>query len=532
MKLNLRVTLGLIAVGAVAFVLAPFLSAFAVPIYAPASKAILGVTFNKLGVLGALPLAMGRTEPVDQPAGGGMTLVSKNRKAQELRAEASKLRAEIADVSKVMTLDELKTKQEAINALEARANAVAEFTADDEVRRQGGDGGLERLDGPESDPKTRRREQKRGAMAAKIAEYTERVQDAFGDVRSFLKVAVANGGNVDQATPAQRKLIEENKTLVRAIVGTAGDVSGGEFLLPLTQVQSIFSLANVQEGLLQRARTYNVPGRTLRIPYLIQTDEGASTTLNRPMAGQIANVSIVGEGATKPARTPQFGQRLLTVYKYAAITQASDEILGDDFTGELPQEFINAVGQQALNKVNEDVTIDGSGTAEPYGALKASQAWNISASRESAGTIKPSDLFEMYAKHTHGPNSFWLASRYTVQALFNLSLTSASLVTFLKDLTGKPEMRILGYPVILTDLLPTLGTGGDLCLVNPDFYALALRQALTVESSRDFAFTQDLTTYRFIVRAGGITINTGKYAYKYDVSNSIDEHAPFVYLAT
>jgi HK97 family phage major capsid protein len=111
-----------------------------------------------------------------------------------------------------------------------------------------------------------------------------------------------------------------------------------------------------------------------------------------------------------------------------------------------------------------------------------------------------------------------------------MSLTSASLVTFLRDLNQQPQMMLLGYPVILTDLLNTLGSAGDFALVNPDFYAFALRQALTVESSRDFAFTQDLTTYRFIVRAGGIPINTGKYAYKYAGSAGVDEHSPFVYL--
>src|SRR5262249_30079742 len=154
-------------------------------------------------------------------------------------------------------------------------------------------------------------------------------------------------------------------------------------------------------------------------------DESASSTLNRPMAGMIANVSIVGEGSTKPTREPRFGQRLLTVYKYAAITQVGEETLGDDFTGELPQEFINAVGQQTLNKVNEDITIDGAGSTEPDGALKASAAWTTTVTRNTSSDIKAVDVFAMYARHTHGPNSVWLASRRTVQSLYNMSLTSS-----------------------------------------------------------------------------------------------------------
>lgn len=521
---------GAVCAVALAFIAFKAIAPLATPIYLLGSKSTL-TTLSPLGALGAF--AMGRT--ADAPS-GNITLASKNRAAQELRARAQQLRDEIADTSKPMTVDELKRKQDEINAFESRANVVAEFTADDEVRRQGGAAGAERVDAPDANAERsvngrgRRKVEQSNRMAERIAEYAESVQAAFGDVRSFMRAVVRGDTPSGQFTEKQVALINEAKTLTRAIVGTASDTSGGEYLLPLTQVAQIFSLDNTQQGIMQRARAYNVPGRTLRIPYLIQDEVEETAVKNRPMAGKIANVSIVGEGSTKPAREPSFGQRLLTIYKYAAITQASDEILGDDFTGELPQEFVNAVGQQALNAVNEHVTIDGTGSSMPSGALYTSGAWLVKQSRTTSNEIKPADLFGMYAKHTHGPGSVWFASRRTVQQLFNMSLTSASLVTFLRDLNNKPEMQILGYPVILTDLLPTLGTEGDIALVNPDFYAFALRQALTVESSRDFAFTQDLTTYRFIVRAGGIPINTGTYAYKYSGGAKVDEHSPFVVL--
>lgn len=486
----------------------------------------LGTTLlGPAALMGALPFAMvGETADV-------LTLTSKNRKATELRGKANELRKRIMEDDTLKT-DQLSALVSEIKDLDTRANVIAEFTGDEEIRRQGesdpnslADGQLRRIPSPDHQEESVRG---KGTMLEQIAEYTANVKKEFGDVRSFLNIVVANDPRV-RHTPAQQKLVQQAGALTRAIVGTSGDVSGGEYLLPLTQVASIFSLANVQQGILQRARAYNVPGRSLRIPYLVQDDTDASTTLDRPMAGNIANVAIIGEGSTKDVRTPKFGQRLLTVYKYAAYTQVGDELLGDDFTGELPQEFVNAVGQQALNAVNEDVTIDGTGSSEPYGALYPG-AWNISQTRNTASTILPVDIFAMYAKFTHGPNAVWLASRRTVQSLYNMSLTSASLVTFIQNLNAAPTMMLLGYPVILTDLLPTLGSTSDIALVNPDFYAFALRQALTVELSREYAFIQDLTTYRFVVRAGGITINPGKYAYKYTGTQGVDEHAPFVYL--
>ena len=92
-------------------------------------------------------------------------------------------------------------------------------------------------------------------------------------------------------------------------------------------------------------------------------------------------------------------------------------------------------------------------------------------------------------------------------------------------------MLLLGLPVIVTDLLPTLGVKGDVALVNGDFYAMGLRQALTVESSIHFAFVNDVTTYRFVARGGGIPLPTSTYAYKVDGSgNKVDPHSPFVVL--
>lgn len=473
-----------------------------------------------------------------------MDLTTKNRKAQELRAKAKAIRAEIADTDKPMTKDELDAKVAEASALDQRANVIAEFTPDDEIRRQGGeqvdvdefgvpiddgqDGAkratvtLTRVDGEGAGGK---RVVRAATMSDRIADFAHRVQREFGDVRAFMNIAVAGTQPIQNA--GQRKMIEEAKAMTRAIIGDSGNASGGEYLLPLTQVAEIFALENVQQGIMQRARIYNVPGRELRIPYLMQS--GGDATLNRPAAGNIANVDIIGEGSTKTIREPKFGQRLLRVFKYAAITQSGDELINDDFTGQMPTTFVNAVGQQALNRVNEDVTVSGTGSSMPLGAIYPG-AHNIAVTRAGSSAFSTADIFGMYDRHTHGPGSFWLASRRCLGPLMNLQLSSGSMVTWLRNLGEKPQMMLLGLPVVLSDLPATFGSAGDLSLINPDFYALALRQALTVERSRDYAFVQDLTTWRFIVRAGGVPINDGTYAYKYAGTAQVDSHSPFVYL--
>jgi HK97 family phage major capsid protein len=441
-------------------------------------------------------------------------LVSKNRAAAALREQAHKIRHDLVDPTNSYTAEEVERMTSEIRSLEMRAQTAAEFTPDAEVSRQGGDADLVRVDAGSD------RSEFAGMVDA-MTEVRSAIVRAFPNVGSYIRAATRGPANPNEAAA-----LKQVDLMTRTITGST---NGGEFLLPLTQVPEIFSVSNQQPGLFQYARRYNVPGRSLRIPYLVQ-DEG-TTTLNRPMAGKIANVTIVGEGSTKPEREPTFGQRLLTMYKYAAVTQFGDELLGDDFTGELPSEVTTAVGGQIVNKMNEDITIDGTGSSQPLGALNDNNSSLIAVNRATASTFSAADAFAMYERHTHGPNSVWMISRRVLSKLFALQTTNNTMVTWLANLRDKPQMLLLGLPVIVTDLLPTLGTKGDVALVNGDFYAMGLRQALTVESSIHFAFTADVTTYRFVARGGGIPLPTSTYAYKVNASgNKVDPHSPFVVL--
>jgi HK97 family phage major capsid protein len=218
------------------------------------------------------------------------------------------------------------------------------------------------------------------------------------------------------------------------------------------------------------------------------------------------------------------------MYKYAAITEFGDELLGDDFTGELPSEVTSAVGGQVVNKINEDITIDGTGSSQPLGAFNTNNGALIKVPRATANTFTAADAFKMYQAHTHGPNSVWMISRKVLAQLFAMQTTNNTMVTFLPNLRDKAPATLLGLPVIVSDLLPSLGTEGDVALVNGDFYAMGLRQALTVESSIHYKFVNDITTYRFVARAGGIPLPTSTYAYKTVAGAKVDEHSPFVVL--
>ena len=63
--------------------------------------------------------------------------------------------------------------------------------------------------------------------------------------------------------------------------------------------------------------------------------------------------------------------------------------------------------------------------------------------------------------------------------------------------------RLLTRPIVFTEKLPTLGTTGDIILVDLSQYALGLRKELYLEKSNAVNWSTDLTNYRITVRANG-----------------------------
>lgn len=458
-------------------------------------------------------------------AAGAPALVTKDPRALALRAEAEKLEAELTDPANKFSKDEVEQKASHIAGLHQRAALIANFTPTAAIDQRGGDDPL-KIRAPGSDDEIVRTPQVQAEAIRKRA-----IQE-FGSVGKLVR---AIGKNQQSLTEGQQGLIKELGTLTRTIVGTASDPSGGEFLLPLQQEPSIFKVANVQAGILRHARQYQVTGRTLRIPYVVQDQAtGASGVVTLPLSGGIADISIIGEGGTKPVAQPSFAQRLLTAYKWAAYTEMGDEVLDDDFTGDLSPTVLEIIGNQVMNTMDDKMTFSGSGTSEPLGALHANNGALLSFARTGAGALATADIFNMYKAHTFGPNSYWSISRYTIAALMALTLGSNTLVSWLPNLRdGLGSVPyLLGLPVRMNDFQPVLGTKGDIALINPDFYAVGMRQQVTIDVSEHFQFRNDVTAYRFLARAGGLPIPLSTYAYRATGTTKTQEHSPFVCINT
>jgi len=454
-----------------------------------------------------------------------MPAVKKNRAVNQFRSELEQLRTDLLDPTKNFSVEEMTTKKDAMAALNMRLQIAGEMTVDDTLEERSEEDGENipaelRREAPDS------REPIVTGYKQDIEALTRRIEKEFGGPNSLI-LALARKSEVPMSSRQRDVIAAIDALQKRVFVGTEGDAGGGEFLLPLQQVASIFSVDVSVGGIADVATRYNVAGRTLRIPYVVQTDATGGVT--RPMAG-IAQVTIVGEGAEKPEREVKFLQRLLTVYKWAAYTEIADEILADDMTGQLAPTIQRLIGGQVMNAINESATIDGDGTGDMLGAFHPNNGSLLVIPRENANDFTVTDAFNTFAQHMVGPKSRWFMSPSVIPKLAALTLGSNTLVTWMGSLTNGFPATLLGIPITFTPIMPILGTQGDVALGNGEYYALALRQALTIQSSIHYKFRNDITAYRFFARAGGLPIPDGTYAYKAPGGTKEWEMSPFVVL--
>lgn len=452
-----------------------------------------------------------------------MAHMSKSREAGELRVRAEAVIADLKNPAIELTAEQVEAKEKEYRALVQRANLLDEITPEKEIERRAEQGDQDFRALKHAMQPTEEDEVEFRTVEQQMEQFRDKVKKAFGGIGAYARAAT---GMRRDLTPKQVAVLKEAAKFSRTIIGTAADASGGEYLLPLQQDDSLFRVDNAQDGILQRGRRFTVRGRTLRIPHVVQTDGD----LTRPLSS-ISNVQIIGEASSKDIREPVIGQRTLTVFKYAAITQVGDETLEDDLTGELQSALVQMVGGEILNQMNYDMTINGGGTTNSVGALHTSaNAALIKVTRQTQNRIKYQDAINMWVRHTHGPRSFWMVSRRAFAELPQFELSTGSSAVWSANFMSNPNQTLLGYPVVVCDFLNTLGSESDFALVNPDFYAVGLRKALTVESSIHYAFRDDVTTWRFVARGGGIPIPDGTYAYRSAASTKVDEHSPFVTL--
>jgi HK97 family phage major capsid protein len=239
---------------------------------------------------------------------------------------------------------------------------------------------------------------------------------------------------------------------------------------------------------------------------VINTTSGEN--LQIPSQSTFSTATIVGQGVSVGTSEPAFNAfTTLGSYKFSALAQLSRELIldaGVDIVGFLAEQFGNAFGFAIGDKL-----INGTGTVEPTGFLPVAGT-GVTGSTGVSGAFTADNVIDLIysldGSLRNRPSFAMLANSTSIAALRKLKDTAGNYVFSVGDSKDRRDL-VLGVPVIETPAMPSPATGANSLAVG-DMRSLYIRNAggLQVDRSDDFAFGNDLATWRATWRIDGALV--------------------------
>ncbi|MCU1617480.1 MAG: phage major capsid protein family [Frankiales bacterium] len=292
--------------------------------------------------------------------------------------------------------------------------------------------------------------------------------------------------------------ISEKLGALRNAASSVSPADGG-FLVPETLRSQLLQIA-LEQSVVRPLATV-VPMESARVPFPMLD---STTNQGSVFGGMIAYWGE--EGALLQDSSPKFGRVVLDAKKLTGLSAVPNELLQDSIVSF--SALIETLWPQALAFSEDNAFMTGSGTGEPLGFRGAGNAAAVTVTRGGgANTIKYPDIVAMYARML--PSSLsravWTCSPDALPQLFQMSLTvgTGGNSMFIVNATGPAPMTIFGRPLIVTEKGGALGSRGDLAFTDLSYYLVGDRQTMTADSSTDYNFGADKTTFRIIQRVDG-----------------------------
>jgi HK97 family phage major capsid protein len=207
--------------------------------------------------------------------------------------------------------------------------------------------------------------------------------------------------------------------------------------------------------------------------------------------------------ASKAALTPE----ILQLHELYAFVLATNEVIED---APRLQNRITVQAARALRWKLFEAVCFGDGNGKPLGFMSSPALVTVPAeAAQPAATLVVPNLLKMMSRQLvmEGGNPIWLANRDTLPQLGQLVIgTNAAWLPINQPMAGSPNGGYLGgMPLMFNEHCQTLGTPGDIIAADLSGYALATKAGGGIDfaASIHLFFDQNLTAFRWIIRAGG-----------------------------
>ena len=293
---------------------------------------------------------------------------------------------------------------------------------------------------------------------------------------------------------------------VKVWLNEGTDEQGG-YLVPADIGQHI--RADALEDTIVRgsgARVYPLRGN--RITISADVDETHATTF-------FGGVTVYrpAEHGVKTESKPTFRQIELTLHKLVVLVRATDEVMEDSVLA-LEQDITYKAGQ-AISFQEDDDFINGTGVGMALGLMNHLDTGGGAVITQAIQPLQPAativfeNIVDMWTSlYARARNPVWLMNKncFPQLASMNMAVGAGGWPVWMPagGISGLPYQTLMGIPIIYTEKCQTLGTMGDIILVDWSQYAIAEKAGgIQSASSMHVYFTYDEQLFRFVLRYDG-----------------------------
>lgn len=217
----------------------------------------------------------------------------------------------------------------------------------------------------------------------------------------------------------------------------------------------------------------------------------------------------LAEAGTYTATKPKFREQQYVANKLIALSYATEEQLED---GPAWEAYVSEAVPQELAFQVDTAVFSGSGAGQPLGFQNSGALIVVPKdSADSTATIDTNDVINMWSRMWGRSrlNAVWFINQDIEPALIPLTLGSPSLAQILiytaPGINGNPGPygKMFGRDVIPVEQASTLGTQGDINLVDMTQYILAQHTEVREDTSIHVAYLTGEQAFRWMIRLDG-----------------------------
>ena len=350
--------------------------------------------------------------------------------------------------------------------------------------------------------------EERGGLDAETNEKINRIEADIRRADEAIAIAQRNEERAAEATEAARGFTPAVETassndddMLRSIVN--GDVRSHTFERRALVSSDDTVPKSFYDEVFQVARQ---AGAMLDVAEVINTTSGEDLTI--PTMTAYSTATIKAEGSAIADSEPTFSSITLGAYKYSFLVPVSNELLTDagfNLSSLIAEQAGNAIGFA----VNNGLTT-GTGTVQPTGVVTASGS-GITGGTGLAGAFTADNLIDL-AYSLDGaarrlPGVAYMANGASIGAMRKLKDTAGNYLYTVN--VGQPD-NFAGFSVVENPAMADIGTSAKSVLFGHlPSYKVRMAGGLQIAQSTDYAFNQDVTTFRVLMRVDGNLTHAG-----------------------